>query len=122
LLNILPIKKDSHDILENLQTKELLRSKKALRRLINHCLSLDELDAARFVWLNPDKLHFVRNSPMGEGKDMDDPMVQKNIAKKLERGIKSYNLYTITYNKRKWNVKLEVHKDGFEQPYFLREQ
>ena len=34
LLNILPIKKDSHDILENLQTKELLRSKKALRRLI----------------------------------------------------------------------------------------
>lgn len=53
---------------------------------------------------------------------MDDPMVQKNIAKKLERGIKSYNLYTITYNKRKWNVKLEVHKDGFEQPYFLREQ
>ncbi len=59
---------------------------------------------------------------MGEGKDMDDPMVQKNIAKKLERGIKSYNLYTITYNKRKWNVKLEVHKDGFEQPYFLREQ
>lgn len=119
---LLPTQPEVHDIMDNLITNELLRSKKVLKRFLNHCQSLDELDAAKYIWLNPENLKFVKNSPMGEGKDLSDPMAQKNIKKKRERGITSYNLYTVMYDKRKWNVKLEVHEDGFEQMYFLREQ
>ncbi len=111
-----------HLPLSNLQTEYMLKSKKVLKRLVNHCQSLDELDAAKHLWSHPDKLRFVRNSPMGEGKDMDDPMVQKNIAKKRARGVVCYNLYSLAFDGRVWNVKLEVHEDGFEQPYFIKEK
>ncbi len=106
---------------KNLKTKELLPSHKSLKRLVNHCLSLDELDAAKYLWLNPGKLRFVRESPMGEGKDMEDPKAQKNIAKKQERGIVGYNQYSLKYDGRKWDVKLEEHEKGFEQMYFIRQ-
>lgn len=107
---------------DNVRTGRILKSKKTLKRLLNHCFSLDELDAAKYLWTNPDKLQYVRNSPMGEGKDMDDPATKKNIDKKKERGITSYNLYAMNFNGRTWDVKLEVHEKGFEQPYFLKEK
>jgi len=109
-----------HETASNLNTGEILRSRKALKRLLNHCVSHDELDAAEFLWNNVGFLDFVRHSPMGEGKDLNDERTRKNIRKKRERGIVSYNLYHLIYNEKIWNVKLEVHKDGFEMPYFIR--
>ena len=59
---------------------------------------------------------------MGEGKDLTDDKARKNIQAKIERGIVAYQEYTFKYNGTTWLVKLEEHKGGFEQPYFIREK
>lgn len=108
------------ETLGNLDTGKVLRSKKALGRLLYLCRSLDELDAARYVWNNVKDLSFVRRSPMGEGKDTSDERAKKNLQRKRERDIVAYNIYRIKYDGRTWIVKLELHGNGFEMPYFLR--
>lgn len=107
---------------QNLQTSKLLQSRKPLKRLLNHCHTLDELDAAKHLWEHPEQLTFVRQSPMGEGKDLSLPEVQRNIEKKRERGIIHYNVYRLNYLGNSWIVKLEVHRNGFEQPYFIKQE
>ena len=104
---------------DNLQTGRLLRSKKPLSRLLDHCKKHRTIDAALDMWDNPSNLKFKRESPLGEGKDLSSPRAQKNIEKKLNRGVIGYNEYTYKYDGDDWMVKLEVHKKGFEQPYFI---
>lgn len=111
-----------HDMFKNIFSGDLLRSKKAMGRLVKHCYTTDELNAAVYMWNNPDKLVFVRNSPLGEGKDMSSLKAQKNINKKRERGIVTYNIYELRFDNTSWIVKFEVHEKGFEMPYFIREQ
>lgn len=105
---------------DNLQTGRLLRSKKPLSRLLDHCMSHRTIDAALDMWDNPSNLKFKRESPLGEGKDLSSSRAQKNIEKKKNRGVIGYNEYTYNYDGDDWMVKLEVHKKGFEQPYFIR--
>lgn len=104
---------------DNLKTGNLLRSSKTLERLMAHCMRHNQIDAALDMWDNPSNLKFKRESPLGEGKDLNSPKAQKNIEKKQKRGIIGYNEYTYKYDGDDWMVKLEVHKKGFEQPYFI---
>lgn len=104
---------------DNLKTGNLLRSSKTLERLMAHCMRHNQIDAALDMWDNPSNLKFKRESPLGEGKDLNSPKAQKNIEKKQKRGVIGYNEYTYNYDGDDWMVKLEVHKKGFEQPYFI---
>lgn len=78
---------------------------------------MEELEAAKHIWNNPGELHFVRHSPLGEGKDITKEKDAKNLAKKQDRNIVRYNEYEFTYNGKTWKLKLEEHKNGFEQFY-----
>ena len=104
---------------DNLKTGNLLRSRKALERLMAHCMNHRTIDAALDMWDNPSNLKFKRVSPLGEGKDLDSEIAQKNLQKKQRRGVISYNAYEYNYGGEVWIVKLEVHRNGFEQPYHI---
>lgn len=116
--SLFPTSKE-HIPLNNLHTKELLVSNKPLERLLNHCRDIDELKAAAYVWAHPGELVFVRTETLGEGKDMTAAKNIKNIAKKKDRGVVSYNVYTVAIDGIVWQVKLEQHRKGFEQFYHI---
>ena len=107
---------------DNLKTGNLLRSRKALERLMAHCMNHRTIDAALDMWDNPSNLKFKRESPLGEGKDLDSETAQKNLKKKQSRGVISYNAYEYDYGGEVWTVKLEAHRNGFEQPYYIGEK
>ena len=119
--NVVTVSSEHHK-LANIKTGDLLLSKKPLSRLLAHCRSMEELNAALYIWQNPNKLKYKRESHLGEGKDLTDDKARKNIQAKIERGIVAYQEYTFKYNGTTWLVKLEEHKGGFEQPYFIREK
>lgn len=107
------------NLFDNLHTSKLLRKKKPLERILNHAASEEEIDALKFIWNNPNKLKYVRISPLGEGKDLTSPKDIKNIKKKKERGVVAYHLYEFKYNGKIYHLKLEEHRLGFEQMYSL---
>lgn len=95
----------------NVKTHYIENKGKARKFFIDHCRNKEELDAAEFIWNNPQCLEFVKSSKLGEVKDMTNEKVQKNIAKKEKRKVLSYNLYQFDYNKKKWRVKIEVYEN-----------
>lgn len=70
-------------------------------------------------WEHPEILISVGNSPFGETKDQNNPIHRKNLTKKYNRGVRGYWKYKFDYIGNSWLVKLEVHKNGFEQPYHI---
>lgn len=102
---------------DNLQTNKLLRSDKVKNRLLWHTFSLQELNAAKYIWNHPDKLNFERVSILGEGKDLTKSEDSKNVERKKRRKIRQYNVYSFTYQNNRWLIKLEQHRKGFEQFY-----
>ena len=50
-------------------------------------------------------------------KDLTKPSDLKNLANKQKRGVVGYNVYEFTYKGKSWKLKLEEHKNGFEQFY-----
>ena len=109
-------------LFDNLTTGKLHQANKPRKRLLNHCHYTDEIEAAIYFWNNPQVLGSPRISPMGENKDMSDPKVQKNIARKQGRGISDYIEYRATYRGARWIIKTERHKNGFEQFYWLKKE
>lgn len=105
----------------NLQSGKLLQKKKSLHRLLNHSRSIEEIKAARYIWEHPEELHFERVSPLGEGKDLTNPVELANIEKKRNRGVTEYLQYSFSYGKHSYQIKLERHKKGFEQFYSYTE-
>ncbi len=116
--NEMPTAKN-HTEQPNLTTNAILKSGKVLERFLSHCKSIEELDAAKYIWNNPGDMVFVRHSPFGEGKDLTSTKDLKNLAKKQKRGVVGYNVYEFSYNGQTWKLKLEVHKKGFEQFYTM---
>lgn len=106
----------------SLQTSQLYLGKKPLERIINHCISSDEIDAVRYVWQHPESMHTPRISPLGEGKDMTTERAQKNIMNKRKRGVEEYIEYEFEYAGISWLVKAERHRNGFEQFYHIRKK
>lgn len=107
---------------DNLETGSLHQANKPRKRLLNHCHCADEIEAAIYFWNNPHLLGEQRISPLGENKDMSDPKVQKNIARKKQRGVQDYIEYRATYRGARWIIKTERHTAGFEQFYWLKKE
>ena len=70
---------------EYVQKGALNRTMKVRNKLFTHCHHDYDVDAAIFIWNNPQNLRFVRSCELGEGKDMSPPKNQENIRR--ERGI-----------------------------------
>lgn len=110
---------NTDESIPNVVTGRLLRNKDARKDFLFHSIYNDEKEAAIYIWNHPEKLRFVRNSPFGEGKDINKEKDIKNLAKKKKRGAIGYNQYKFKYNKKTYYVKLEERKKGFEVPYHI---
>ena len=77
---------------EYVQKRALNRTMKVRNKLFTHCHHDYDVDAAIFIWNNPQNLCFVRSCEPGEGKDMSIPKNQENIRRKRERNITSFIL------------------------------
>lgn len=97
----------------------MLRSSKVLDRFLSHCYNVRELEAAQYIWQHPEELKEPKPSPFGEGKDPNNEKDLRNLTRKKKRGVIGYNLYRFSYKGKNWNVKVEVHKRGFEQFYAI---
>ena len=104
---------------EGVMSKRLLRSTTVLDRFRSHCYNKDEVEAAKYIWEHPEKMRFIRDSPLGEGKSKDNPDDIKNIQKKKERGVTGYRIYEFDYNGKTYSLKTETHRKGFEQFYSM---
>lgn len=105
--------------MKNLRTGRIWNKGEARNNLINHIYNEEELMAATYAWKHPEQLRFVRNSPLGEVKNLNNPKDAANIAKKRDRNVTSYNQYEITFNNAVWSVKMEVKDDRKEQFYHI---
>lgn len=105
-----------------LQTGEFRDSNKGFRALLSHCYNEDSVRAAMSIRKKIGKLKFIRVSPFGEGKDLTDPHVQKNLKRKRRRGVTHYNLYEWKHNGHVYEVKMEVNKRGYESLYWLKKK
>ncbi|MBO7438259.1 MAG: minor capsid protein [Bacteroidales bacterium] len=103
--------------LENIKTGFLYKSRKKVKVFLNHCYNNAEIETAESIIKNPDKLEFVRISPLGEGKKLKDPSEQDKLKNKVKRGIIQYHIYYYQYKGRRWCVKTEVRYDGEETLY-----
>ena len=116
---IMPIA-DKDEKQKNLVTGRLLRNKTAQEDLLFHSIGMAAIEAAVYAWNHPEKLRFKRFSPLGEGKDINNPKDVKNLKKKKKRGAIGYNQYEFKYKNKKYLIKLEVRKKCFEVPYHIR--
>lgn len=104
------------------KTGKLWHNGRSRKAVIAHLRHEEEIPAAEYAWSNPQELHFVKKSPLGEGKDMSTEKAQNNIARKTARGVQYYNLYEFEFNGKTWHLKMEVIQKGaalFEQFYSL---
>ena len=93
---------------DNIQTGLYLNSKKGIKNLLNHAISNDEIKAAMALPKNVSSLEFVRVSPLGEGKDMNNEIDAANVEKKRKKGIKHYNIYRYIYKGKSHYIKTQV--------------
>ncbi len=114
---VCPENREEHH--ENLFTGNFYNSKSGLKTLLHHCFSLKEIEVANSLPIHIDELVFVRNSYLGEGKDMKDPKVKENIRKKVERKVIQYNIYRYKYDEKTWLIKLEERANGEETLYAI---
>ena len=114
----MPIRSES-ELAQNLYKGRLLRNNQARRAFIAHTYTFSELNAAKHIWNNPHELHFVRISPLGEGKDVSNPSDVKNLAGKRSRGVYQYGEYAFEYGHNNWVVKTEMFRQGFERLYHI---
>lgn len=114
--------KNDMTMCDALETGVLNRTYKVRNRLLKHCHHDYDVNAAVYIWNNPDRMAFEAVSPLGEGKDMDNPEHRANIRRKKERGVVEYVKYSFTYKGKDFEVKLERCKKGYEQFYSLAEK
>lgn len=112
-----PISKERNVV--NLHSGRLAYSGKNRKMFINHCRSEAELDAAEYIWSNPEMLEYVGSTALGYVKDMDNEKDRKNVAKKKKRGVQIYNEYKFKFNGNTWHVKLEETNMGNELFYSI---
>ena len=46
----------------------------------------------------------------------------KNVNEKKKRGGVAYQIYEFNYRNKTWVLKMEEHKNGFEQAYHIRKK
>ena len=103
----------------NLVTGNFYQTKKSFKRGIAHAMNIEEVEMFSKINSHISDLVFVRESPLGEVKDMTNPKAIANINKKRERGVTGYNVYNLLINGDTWIVKTEVHKGDAEAIYHI---
>jgi len=91
-----------------------------MKTLLQHTYKDVELNAALIIRKNLNKLKFIRVSPLGEGKDMNNPIDVANINAKRRRGVTNFNSYEYRYKNNILYIKTEeIHKNNriFEKIY-----
>ena len=108
--------------LKNLYTGVLHRTGKVRGRFLKHAHHDYDVDAAAFVWNNPNKLQKPKFEKLGAVKDLSDEDDIKNIKNKEKRGVNGFVIYELKHKKRTYIVKCETTKYGFEQFYAIQEK
>lgn len=104
---------------KNLQTRTYYQTRKSFKRAIGHARNVEQAEMYADINNYISKLRFVRNSPLGEGKDMHSQKDKDNVQKKIDRGVTSYNVYELELGNEKWVVKTEVYRNSCETVYAL---
>ena len=92
---------------DNLKTGNITTSKKTMKAILNHIYNDEQLKAALVINRNISSLKFIRVSPLGEGKDMANPVDIANVQAKAAKGITNYNSYEYRYKGNIFYVKTE---------------
>lgn len=106
---------------ENLETGVLKMSYDSIRRYIGHGRNSEEKLIITTLADNVYRLKNPKFTPLGETKDLSNPVDRKNVIAKRNRGVTGYNVYMYEYEGKYWAIGLEVINNGqFEQPYFIK--
>ncbi len=101
----------------------LNRTNKVRNTLLKHCRHDYDVKAAIYIWNNPSKMKYVRESPLGEDKDMSLPKNIANIKKKREKlHFVTFQQYEFKHEGKVFEVKMAHCKKGHEQFYSLKEK
>ncbi len=103
----------------NLATGNFYQTKKSFKRGIAHAMNVEEAEMFSRINSHISDLVYVRESPLGEVKDMTNPKAVANIKKKKERGVTGYNVYELQIGSDTWVVKTEVYKERTEAIYHI---
>jgi SPP1 gp7 family putative phage head morphogenesis protein len=104
----------------NLQASKLYANSNSIRRAMGHAYNIEEVEMNKNYLNYVGNMEFIRKSPLGEVKDMTNPKDIANIKKKKARGVTHYNIYNVTYNGGKWEIKTEAIGEGYEAIYIIR--
>lgn len=105
--------------LPNLKTGVLYQTRKSFKRGISHARNIEELEMFVDINTHASRLTYIRESRLGEGKDITKPQDIANIQRKRDRGITHYNVYELVLGAEVWEVKTEVYKNRAEAIYNL---
>lgn len=105
--------------LTNLVTGNFYQTKKSFKRGIAHAINIEEAEMFSKVNQHLSDLVYVRESPLGEVKDMRNPKAIANINKKRERGVSGYNVYELQLDGETWIIKTEVFRGYSEAIYHI---
>ena len=100
-----------------LKTGIIYQTRKSFKRAISHAYNPDEVMMHKSVAEYYDELEHIRESPLGEVKDMTNEKDIANINRKISRGVTGYNVYEVIINDTAWEVKTEVFKGEKECAY-----
>lgn len=107
----------------NLMSGVLNRTGKVRNTFLKHCHHDYDVEAAKFIWNNPENMEFEESEELGKGKDMSLQKNKDNIKKKKEvLHFVLFNRYSFKFGKREFYVKLALCKKGYEQFYSLVEK
>lgn len=112
-----PIQEEAE--LPNLITGKLRKNSFSRRKLIDHCRSIEEIEASEFIWNHPSILKYIERQELGAVKDLGNPTHAANVEAKKKRGVTEYVIYTFNNGKKNWTVKLENIDGNNEQFYAI---
>ena len=103
----------------SLATGNLYQTRQSFKRGISHAMNIEEAEMFSKINHYISELEFIRESALGEVKDLTNPKAIANIEKKKSRGVTSYNIYRLRLNEDIWIVKTEVFKNRTEAIYHI---
>lgn len=103
----------------NLVTGNFYQTKKSFKRGIAHAMNIEEAEMFSRINSHISDLVYVRESPLGEVKDMTNPKAIANIKKKRDRGVTGYNVYELELDGETWIIKTEVFRGYSEAIYHI---
>ena len=99
---------------EAVVTKNLNRTNKVRDALLKHCFHVYDVEAAVFIWNNPNVLKEPTPEELGAGKDTSSDKDRRNIDRKRNKlNFIGFNVYKFTHNGRNFTMKMAVCKKEY---------